>query len=197
MPHRIGHSAVSHARKPVRPGTGVLGPRRPNDRVRLVVGGRTDGLEVKTCELRARADAELPEDVAEVGGDRARAEEELRGDLAVAEPLRDEVCDLQLLLGQLAAGVGDATTRRLAARAQLDACPFRPQLGPECLESVESRPKMLACLARSSCSAEKLAEGELGARTVEGARRLGVHVERGLEEAFGLLAVVGEERAAV
>src|SRR5215216_2739600 len=83
-----------------------------------------------------------------------------------------------------------ATTRRLAARAQLDACPFRPQFGPECLESVESRPKMLACQARSSCSAEELAEGELGARTFEGARRLGVHVERGLEEAFGLLVVV-------
>ena len=86
-----------------------LGSRRPNDRVGRVGGGRSDGLEVKTCKLRARADAELPEDVAEVGGDRARAEEELRGDLAVAEPLRDEVCDLQLLLGQLGPGVGDAT----------------------------------------------------------------------------------------
>jgi hypothetical protein len=111
--------------------------------------------------------------------------------------LRDEVCDLQLLLGQLVPGVGDATARRLAARAQFDACPFRPQFGPECLESVESRPKMLACQARSSCAAEELAEGELGARTFEGASRLGVHVERGLEEAFGLLLVVGEESAAV
>ncbi len=35
--------AVDH---PVLPGTGVLGPRRPNGRVRRVVGGRTDGLEV-------------------------------------------------------------------------------------------------------------------------------------------------------
>ena len=86
---------------------------------------------MNTRELRARADAELAEDVAEVGGDRARAEEELRSNLAVAESLRDEVCDLKLLLGQLVAGVGDATTRRLAARAQLDACPFGPQVGPE------------------------------------------------------------------
>jgi hypothetical protein len=31
---------------PVLPGTGVLGSRRPNGRVRRVVGGRTDGLEV-------------------------------------------------------------------------------------------------------------------------------------------------------
>ena len=152
---------------------------------------------MKTRELRARADAELTEDVTEVGGDRSRAEEELRCDVAVAEPLRDEVCDLQLLVGQLVPGVGDATPRRLAARAQLDACPFRPQFGPECLESVESCPKMLACLAWSSCSAEELAEGELGARTVEGARRLRVAVERSLEEALGLLVVVGEEGAAV
>src|SRR5262245_57713664 len=126
MRSRIGHSAVSHARNPARPGTGVLGWRRPDGRVRPVVGGRTDGVEVKTGELRARADAELAEDVAQMGGDRARAEEELRSDLAIAEPLRDEVCDLQLLLGQLVPGVGDATTRRLAARAQLDACSFRP-----------------------------------------------------------------------
>jgi hypothetical protein len=132
-----------------------------------------------------------------VGGDRARAEEELRGDLAVAEPLGDEVCDLQFLLGQLVPGVDDAATRRLTARAQLAACPFRPQLGPEGLEAVERRSKMRACHARSSCSAEELTEGELGARTVEGACRLGVQVERRLEEAVGLLVVVGEERAAV
>jgi hypothetical protein len=35
--------AVDH---PVLPGTGILGSRRPNGRVRRVVGGRTDGLEV-------------------------------------------------------------------------------------------------------------------------------------------------------
>src|SRR5262245_51581772 len=156
MRRGIGHSAVTRARNRMRPETGVLRWRRPSGRVRRVVDGQPDGLEVKMCELRARADAELAEDVAEVGGDCARAEEELRSDLAVAEPLRDEVCDLQLLLGQLVAGVGEATTRRLAARAQLDACPFRPRFGPECLDSVESRPKVLACIAWSSCSAEEL-----------------------------------------
>jgi hypothetical protein len=35
--------AVDH---PVLPETGVLGSRRPNGRVRRVVGSRTDGLEV-------------------------------------------------------------------------------------------------------------------------------------------------------
>jgi hypothetical protein len=35
--------AVDH---PVLPGTGILGSRRPNGRVRRVVGGRTGGLEV-------------------------------------------------------------------------------------------------------------------------------------------------------
>src|SRR5262245_6855838 len=181
------------ARSPMRRETAVLGWRRPDGRIQRVVCGCTGGLEVKTCELRARADAELPEDAAEMSGDRAGAQEELRSDLAVAKPLRDELCDLQLLLGQLVPGVGDATTRSLATRAQLDACPFRPQSGPECLESVESRPEVFACIARSSCSAEKLTEGELGACTLEGARCLGVHVKRGLEEAFGLLLVLGEE----
>src|SRR5262245_32961686 len=171
MPHRIGHLAVSGVGNRTR----FLSWRRSNGRALRLAGGRTDRLEVKTCELRARADAELAEDVAQMGCDRARAEEELRCDLSVAEPLRDEVCDLQLLLGQLAPGVGDATTGRLAARAQFDACPFGPQVGPECLKSVESRPKVLACIAGSSRSAEELAESELGARTLEGPRRLGVH----------------------
>src|SRR5262245_5135908 len=69
--------ATAH-RNAARLGTGVLGWCRPDGRVRRIAGGRTGGLEVKTRELRARADAELAEDVAEVGGDRARAEEELR-----------------------------------------------------------------------------------------------------------------------
>ena len=80
-----------------------------------------------------------------------------------------------------AAEPGDTSKTAILTRAQFDACPFRPQFAPECLESVEGRPKLLACQARSSSSAEELAEGELGARTFEGARRLGVHVERGLE----------------
>src|SRR5262249_16768170 len=173
-----------------------LGGGRRNARARRVVGGRIEGLEVKTGELRARTDPELPENVAQVRSDRARAEEELRGDLAVAESLRDEVRDLQLLLGQLVPRVRHATTRRLAARAQLDARPFRPQFGPERLESAESGPQMLARHARLSCSAEELTEGQFGPRTVEGARRLGVHVERSLEKAFRL-PICGEERAAV
>jgi hypothetical protein len=82
--HRIGESAVIHARKLGSAGNRRLGSRRPRGRVYRVSGCRTDGLEVETRELGARADAELPEDVAEVCGDRARAEEELRCDVAVA-----------------------------------------------------------------------------------------------------------------
>src|SRR5262245_49620976 len=181
----------------MRPETAVLGWCRPDGSVYRVVYDHTGRVKVETCELRARADAELPEDAAKVGGDRARAEEELRSDLAVAEPLRHEVCNLELLLGQLVSGVGDTTARSLAARAQLDACPFRPQFGSECLESVESRPEVLARIARSSCSAEELAKGEFSACTLKGARRLGVRVKRGLEQALGLHLVLGEERLSV
>ena len=51
------------------------------------------------AQLVAGADAELAEDVAQVVVDRAGAEEELCGHLAVGGALGDETCDLELLAG--------------------------------------------------------------------------------------------------
>jgi hypothetical protein len=52
-------------------------------------------------ELDARGDSGLAEDVAEVEVDRPRAEEQLRRDLAVGQPLGDETGDLDFLRGEL------------------------------------------------------------------------------------------------
>jgi hypothetical protein len=58
-----------------------------------------------------------------VGGDRRGLRKSCAATSRLLSPGATKVCDLQLLLGQLVPGVGDATTRRLAARAQFDACP--------------------------------------------------------------------------
>ncbi len=122
--------------------------------------------------------------------DRARAQEELGGYIPICEALRDEVRDLQLLLGQLVPGVGDATTRRLAARAQLDPRPLRPQRCSERLEAVQSRSQMVTRLDSPPLAAEELAVGELGAGTLEGTGGLGVGLQSRLEEAFGFALVL-------
>src|SRR5262245_52947712 len=55
-------------------------------------------------ELQARGDRELREHVAQVRVDRARREEQLRGDLLVGHPLGDEAGDLELLRRELVDG---------------------------------------------------------------------------------------------
>ena len=129
--------------------------------------------------------------------DRARAEEELRGDLPVREALRDEAGDLELLRGQLVARARVALARRLAARPQLDPRPLRPQRRAERLEAVERRSQVLARVDSAADAAEELAVRELGAGTLEGTGGLGVRGQGGQEEALGFALVLREERAAV
>src|SRR6266536_1719039 len=155
------------------------------------------GTEVEAGELRARADAKLPEDVPQVEGDRARAEEELRRDLAVGQPARDELRDLELLSGELASGAGVSFPRRLAARAQLHTRPLRPQRRSKPLEGIERRPQMHTRVDAAPAATEKLAVGELGAGALKGAGALSVNGERCLEEPFGLLFILGDERVGV
>ncbi len=101
------------------------------------------GVEVEARERRAGADAELPEDIAEVEVDRAWAEEELSGHLPIREALRDETGDLELLLGEVGPRARVPLSRRLAARPQLDPRALRPQRRSERLEGVESRTQVL------------------------------------------------------
>jgi len=50
-----------------------------------------------SAQLSTRSDAELPEDVRKVETDRPGAQEQLSGDLAVAQSLRDQPRDLEFL----------------------------------------------------------------------------------------------------
>ena len=71
-------------------------------------------------ELRARLHVELAERLAQVVLDRARADEELRGDLAVGVALRREARDLRLLRRELVERVDGPLAGMLACRLQLD-----------------------------------------------------------------------------
>ncbi len=129
--------------------------------------------------------------------DRARAEKELRRHLAVAEALRDEARDLQLLRGQVASCAGLALPRPLAACAQFDPRPLGPEGRPKRLGAVECRSQVLVRLDAASGAAQELSKGELAARTLEGTRGAGVLVECRPKDTFGFALFLTEERAAV
>src|SRR5215218_1298486 len=78
-------------------------------------------------QLRTRTEAELLEDVAQVRLDRVRAEEELRRDLLVRQPLRDQARDRELLRREVVPRRGDAPARALTGRSKLGFCPFCPR----------------------------------------------------------------------
>jgi hypothetical protein len=113
--------------------------------------------EVQLGELHARRHAELAEDVAEVEVDRPGAEEEVRCDLPVAEPLRHEAGDLELLLREVLARARLAPACRLAARAELLASPLRPLLGTELLEAARASRRSASCGSSSSCARQRRA----------------------------------------
>src|SRR6266487_2671341 len=75
-------------------------------------------VQVLTAQLGPGGDAELGEDVVEVIGDSPGAQEQLRADLPVGQPLRGAVGDLALLGGELPHGArvppaGDRKSTRL------------------------------------------------------------------------------------
>ena len=97
----------------------TLRPRRTGENVRtseLCLGGAE-----LSCELGARADAELGVDAGQVARDGALGEEERRGDLGVRPPHRDQVGDA--LLGRR------SDPRRACGRRSRPSSPAGP-LGP-------------------------------------------------------------------
>ena len=69
--------------------------------------------------------------------DGARAEEELRSDLAVGQPAGDEPGDLQLLRGELIQRRWFALARRLAGGAQFILGAFGPRRRPNRAEELD------------------------------------------------------------
>src|SRR5262245_25545894 len=146
-------------------------------------------------ELRPRGDAELREDLAQVVLDRARAEEELSGDVLVGVTLADEPRDLQLLRCQVGERARVAPPRGLARCSELGPGALGPRLCPEPLEGVKRAAQVLAGVAAAALATQELPEKQLGAGAVERVRPERVQVERVAEGILGLGAR-GEQRTA-
>src|SRR5215472_4041153 len=77
-------------------------------------------------EFGAGRDAELGEDLMQVVVDRAWAEEQLRGDVAVGQAAGDQAGDLEFLRCQLVHGGGTPLAGGFSRRSQLGLGPLGP-----------------------------------------------------------------------
>jgi hypothetical protein len=92
---------------------------------------RTSLVTDEADERMTRGDAELLVGLLQVVLDRAHAEEQARGDVAVGGAARDEVGDVQLLRGQLGQRARRGAARDGAGRPQLGPGAIRPRLRAE------------------------------------------------------------------
>src|SRR6266702_6652750 len=119
------------------------------------------------AEGGARGDAELGEDLVEVGGDRSWGEEEAGGDLLVGVACRSEQGDLALLGGEggqagVGGGDGDAGGAQFTGRAG------RPGGCAEPAEGFRGGGQLAAGVGGALDAAQVGAVGELDAGQVEG-----------------------------
>src|SRR6185436_19752901 len=149
--------------RPRAPAGHPCGPRRffrPSANSPVAVAG-SDGFllwHAQAHELGARGQAELAEHLAQVVVDRARAEVELCGDLAVGHAGGDESGDLQLLWGQLVERRGVAPPGRLAGGAQLGLGALLPRRQADLVEEVGGPAQMQARFALLPLAPQPLAE---------------------------------------
>src|SRR5438309_11635174 len=87
-------------------------------------------------ELRSRGHVELPERLAQVVFDGARADEEWGGDLAVRVAIGRETRDLRLLRRELVERVGGPLSCMLARRLQFDPRALGEGVHPEVHEEL-------------------------------------------------------------
>ena len=126
------------------------------------------------CELDARRDADLAEDVAQMRLDGLLAEEQFRCDLKVVFAVEDEPCHLELALGQR---VDARPVTRACARAPMGAVAELPELSlgtvavPERAARIECRrsaPKLLHGLAALTGVGERSARKRARERALDG-----------------------------
>src|SRR5215210_2558771 len=149
--------------------------------------GRITEIRERRRQLRARTEAELLEDVAQVRLDRVRAQEELGRNFLVCESLGNEARDRQLLRRELGPRRGDATARALTRRNQLSLRAVGPRGRPEVGEDIESLAHSLSRFEPPLRAAQALAVTEERARAIERTRVEIVRRERSAElrvEAF-------------
>lgn len=125
----------------------VTGPEAAGTTMRLVDAG-------EVSQLPARGEAELAEDVAQVGVHRARAEEQLGGHLRGAGAVGDQPGDVQLLQRELVRRLRGAASGVLARGAQLTRRAVGERLCAETGQQLVGRAQPLAGLAAPSLAAQ-------------------------------------------
>ena len=118
------------------------------------------------CQLDPVRDADLAEDVAEVGLDRLGADEELRGDLGVGAAVPSQPGDVLLLRRELIERVDPPLAHLLAGGEQLMAGPLGERLGTHLDERLIGGSELLtsidpAALTTQPLSVDQLRSGQL------------------------------------
>src|SRR3954447_5709283 len=154
--------------RPDRSETGIAG-RLCHRRGRGAVGQHS-------VELAARRDVELREDLAQVVGDRVRADVQARADLWVREAVAREPCDLNLLSGAVFPGLDAAPAGALAGRRQLALGAPGERLGAHAREHLERGAQLpagveAAALTSQPFPVEEVSPGELEPDTGTGEMR--------------------------
>src|SRR6185312_13634514 len=153
---------------------------------------RPQRLEHVAGELRPRLHLELPEDLAQVVFDRARADEELGGDLDVRLALRDEPRDLCLLWREVVLRLDGAFASVFARRAELDACSLRESFHTELGEQLVRHAQLLARVHTPAGASQPLAVEEMRAGEVKPAPSRREALDRVPVQAFRYGAVRDE-----
>ena len=104
--------------------------------------------------------------------DRARAEEQLGGDLSVGQALRDEASDLEFLRRQLVKRGWVALACSLARRAKLGLGTLRERRGAEAAEHLERSSQVHTGVLTATLASEPLPVRELGSCALKWGQRL-------------------------
>src|SRR4051794_3256565 len=117
----------------------------------------------RAVQLLARADAELGEHLAQVPLDRARADEQHRGDLRVGVPAGGQPPDLRLLRRELVEHLGAAPAHRLAGGQELAAGALGEAVGAHLDEHPVREAQLLAGVYAAVLAAQPLTIEKVGA----------------------------------
>jgi hypothetical protein len=131
-------------------------------------------------QFGARCDAELGEDLAQVVFDRARAEEQMGGDLAIGQALGGQARDLEFLRRQPVQCRGLTVASGLAGGAQLRFGALCPRDRAQGTEQPGGGAQVRTCLRPFPVTAQPLAVEQFGAGPLE--RREGVRQPSSLGE---------------
>src|ERR1700754_1717219 len=123
----------------------------------------------------------------QVGAHCAVGQVEALADLAVGQTVGRKLGDVQLVRGQLVAGVRTAPRAALACRAQLVAGTFAPRDDAERVEGLTGRTQVWSRVRRPTLSPQPLAVRELCPRTLERPAR-GCRAQRLLVQLLRLVA---------